>query len=438
MSRDDSQPEEKPSPHAYYVLSMLFLVLATSLIDRNILGILIEDIKADLQVSDTQIGLLTGPAFAVTNALAGIPVARLADRWSRRAILSWGLAMWSLLTASQGITRTFGALLAARIGVGIGEATTGPAAHSLISDYFPLRRRATAISIYTMGGHFGVWMAFLLGGLLSTSFGWRTALVAVGLPGVVLALLVHFSIREPVRGAIEGRSDAGGTEPLAKVVRTLFGLSTFRHICLALPLFVCSAYALNIWGPPFLMRVHEMDKLEVGAWFGMTVGLSGAAGTLLGGNLSDRLARFDPGWYARVPSLGAVAATPFCAGFLLWPDPGVAIVFLAFAVFLNSISIAPLWAANQAIAPLRMRATAYAIIHLGISIIAGGVAPLLVGKFNDLLAPEFGEEAVRYSLFLIVVTNLWGAFHGFMAAHRLPGDLARPGEGTQGGGGDPG
>ncbi|NRA09651.1 MAG: MFS transporter [Myxococcales bacterium] len=428
MSQVAAQLHEKPSPHAYYVLSMLFLVLAISLIDRNILGILLEDIKRDLDVSDTQIGLLTGPAFAVTNALAGIPLARLADRWSRRSILAWGLAAWSLLTAFQGVTRSFGTLLLTRIGVGIGEASTGPSAHSLISDYFPLRRRATAISIYTMGGHLGVSLAFVLGGWLSDLYGWRTTLVALGLPGVVLALLVRFTVREPVRGAIEGRTDVGNAAPLGEVTRTLFAIPTFRHICLALPLFVCSAYSLSIWGPAFLMRVHSLGKTEIGMWFGLIVGISGAAGTLLGGNVSDRLARLDPGWYARLPALGAVAAVPFCVGFLLWPDPWVALFFLGPAVFLNSISLAPLWAANQAIAPLRMRATAYAIIHLGISIIAGGMAPQLVGIFNDLLAPDFGDEAVRYSLFLIVITNLWGAFHGFMAAYRLPGDIARRGD----------
>ena len=145
MSKVAPQLQEKPSPHAYYVLSMLFLVLSASLIDRNILGILLEDIKRDLDISDTQIGLLTGPAFALTNALAGIPVARLADRWSRRAILAWGLAAWSLLTAFQGIARSFGALLVTRVGVGVGEATTGPAAHSLISDYLPLRKKHTLL-----------------------------------------------------------------------------------------------------------------------------------------------------------------------------------------------------------------------------------------------------------------------------------------------------
>ena len=189
--------DEEPTAHAYYVLAMLFLVLAVSLIDRNILGILLEDIKADLNISDTQLGLLTGPAFAVTNAIAGIPLARLADRWSRRGIVAWGLLAWSVLTALQGLTRTFGMLLVTRIGVGVGEASTGPSAHSLISDYFPVRLRATAISVYTIGGHLGVWLAFLVGGWLSDAYSWRTALVAVGLPGIVLSFLFRFTVREP-------------------------------------------------------------------------------------------------------------------------------------------------------------------------------------------------------------------------------------------------
>ncbi|MBW2422842.1 MAG: MFS transporter [Deltaproteobacteria bacterium] len=414
---------DRPGPHAYYVLFMLFLVIATSLIDRNILGILLEDIKNDLQVSDTQIGLLTGPAFAVTNAIAGIPLARLADRVSRRAILAWGLAAWSVLTAIQGLTRTFPALLVTRIGVGIGEASTGPAAHSLISDYFPPDRRASAISLYTLGGHLGVWLAFLVGGWLSDLYSWRVALVAVGVPGIALSVLVGFSVREPARGEIEGRRDTGEAVPMMEVVRVLGRKPTFRHLTMALPLFVCASYVLAIWGPPFLIRVHGLTKTQIGLYFGLIVGLSGGVGSVLGGFLSDRLAHLDLRWYARLPALAALVAIPFCAGFLLWPDPWVAMIFLVPTVLLTAVSIAPLWAANQAIAPLRMRATAYAIIHLGISAIAGGLAPQIVGILNDQLAPRLGDEAIRYSLFLILFTNLWGAFHGLMAARRLPADL---------------
>lgn len=414
--------EPRAEPHAYYVLAMLFLVLAASLIDRNILGILLEDIKADLQISDTQLGLLTGPAFAVTNAIAGIPLARVADRWSRRGLIAWGLAAWSALTAMQGLTRTFPTLLAARIGVGIGEATTGPAAHSIISDYFPLRQRATAISLYTMGGHVGVWLAFLVGGWVSDAYSWRTALVAVGLPGIVLSLLMGLTVREPVRGAIEGHVDTGETIPLREVMRVLGGKPTFRHLTMALPLFVCSAYVLNIWGPAFLIRVHGLSKSEIGVWFGLIVGVAGGVGSITGGFLSDRLARADTRWYVWLPAIANVLVVPCVIGFLLVPDPRVAFALLIPTVLLNSTSIAPLWTANQAIAPNRMRATSYSIIHLGISGIAGGLAPQLVGIFNDLLAPSFGEEAVRYSLMLIVVTNLWGALHATLAGRRLSQD----------------
>ena len=418
--------DEAPSAHAYYVIAMLFLVHATSLIDRNILGILLEDIKADLQSSDTQLGLLTGPAFAVTNALAGIPLARLADRWSRRGIVAWGLLAWSVLTAVQGLTRTFGTLLVARIGVGIGEASTGPSAHSLISDYFPLRQRATAISIYTIGGHVGLSLAFLVGAWLSDAFSWRIALVAVGLPGIVLSFVFMFTVDEPVRGAIEGQVDTGEVVPLGSLIRILGGKPTFRHLTMALPLFVCASYVLSIWGAVFLMRVHGLSKSEISLTFGLILGVAGGVGSLAGGFLSDRLARRDRRWYAWLPGVATLCAVPFFIGFLLSPNPWIALALLAPTVLLNATSIAPLWAANQAIAPLRMRATAYAIIHLGLSAISGGLAPLLIGYLNDVLAPSFGSEAIRYSLFLIVVTNIWGALHAFMAARRLPADLVTP------------
>lgn len=425
MTQRSPALDQAPDAYAYYVLSMLFLVLATSLIDRNVLGILLEDIKADLQISDTQLGLLTGPAFAVTNAIAGIPLARMADRWSRRDIVAWGLLSWSVLTALQGLTRTFGSLLVARIGVGIGEASTGPSAHSLISDYFPLRQRATAISLYTIGGHLGVWVAFLVGGWLSDAYSWRTALVAVGLPGIVLALLFRFTVREPVRGAIEGQVDTGAV-PLVDLFWVLSQKPTFRHLAMALPLFVCASYVLNIWGPAFLIRVHGLSKTEIGLWFGLVVGLSGGVGSIAGGFLSDRLARRDRRWYAWLPAVATLTAVPFYVGFLLAPNPWVALALLVPTVLLNASTIAPLWAANQAISPLRVRATSYAVIHLGISAISGGLAPLLVGYLNDRLAPELGDHAIRYSLFLIAATNVWGAFHAAMAARRLPGDMPAP------------
>jgi predicted MFS family arabinose efflux permease len=286
-----------------------------------------------------------------------------------------------------------------------------------------LRQRATAISIYTIGGHVGVWLAFLVGGWLSDAYSWRTALVAVGLPGVVLSLLFRFTVREPERGAIEGQVDTGEIVPLGELVRVLGGKSTFRHLTMALPLFVCGSYVLNIWGPAFLIRVHGLTKTEIGLWFGLIIGVAGGLGSIGGGLLADRLARRDRRWYAWLPALAVLAAIPFYLAFLFSPDPWIALLLLIPTVLATASAIAPLWAANQAVAPLRTRATAYAIIHLGLSAVSGGLAPLLVGSLNDALAPQLGELAIRYSLLLLVVTNVWGAIHSILAARSLPGDL---------------
>jgi predicted MFS family arabinose efflux permease len=267
-------------------------------------------------------------------------------------------------------------------------------------------------------------MAFLVGGWLSDAYSWRTALVAVGLPGIVLSILFRFTVREPVRGAIEGQVDTGERVPFGERVRVLGQKRTFRHLSMALPLFVCASYVLNIWGPSFLMRIHGLSKSEIGLWFGLVVGVAGGVGSILGGALADRLAQRDRRWYAWLPALATLGAVPFYLGFLFYPDSWIALLFLVPVVLLNASAIAPLWAANQAIAPLRTRAFAYAIIHLGLSAISGGLAPFMVGYVNDVISPEFGAEAIRYSLLMIVVTNLWGSLHAYLAGNRLPHDLA--------------
>jgi len=406
------------------VLALLFAVLAFSLIDRHILSILLEDIKRDLGVSDTAMGFLSGLAFALTNAIAGVPLARLADRSSRRTIVAAGLAAWSLLTALQGLAGSFVFLALTRIGVGIGEATTGPSAHSLISDHYPPRQRASAIAIYTMGGHFGVFIGLALGGWLNEAYGWRTAFVAVGLPGLLVALLVQLGIREPVRGQIEGRSEERGDESAVEVMRYLWSRRSFRHLACAAPLFVLSFYAFNVWGPVFLMRVHGMPSSEAGLSFGTVTGICGAAGTLCGGLLGDWLAKRDVRWYLRFPALAALGMLPFCIGFLFSPDPRVALAFLAPMMFLGAVFIAPLHAVAQGIARLRMRAMASALVHLSISAIGGGLGPQLIGILNDLFAGSAGSEAVRYSLLLVILTNGWGALHAFSAMRTVEADLA--------------
>ena len=422
---NDNASTLKPVRGSYYTLGVLFLVLLFSVTDRYLLSILLVPIQDEMQVSDTAMGFLTGLAFAVFHSLAGIPLARIADRGSRRNLIAISIAAWSLLTALQGFARSFTTLALARVGVGIGEAGASPSAHSMISDLFPPARRGTAIAIFTMGGHLGIFFGMAVGGWLNDSYGWRATMVAIGLPGLAVALLVRFSLREPPRGAIEGRQVEGETPSLAAVFRWLWEQRSFRHLFLALPLFVITSYAINTWGPTFMIRVHGMSTSQVGFWFGLVAGIGGAAGTMLGGHVCDRLGARDVRWYMWLPALSALAAIPFCLGFLFAPDPYLALLFLAPMIFLCSSYIAPIYALTQGLAGLRMRAMASAVTHLGSSVLGAGVGPQVIGALNDWLSPFAGEEAVRYSLLLIVITNVWGALHARLATRSLREDLAR-------------
>lgn len=425
MNTDEPSGVRQPaSGHAYYALAAVFIVLTFSLVDRNILSILLIAIKDDFDASDSQMGFLTGMAFAVTNAIAGIPLARLADRGSRRTIIAVGLAVWSALTALQGFARSFSLLALARVGVGIGEASTGPAAHSMISDYFAPERRATAIAIYTMGGHFGVFIGYILGGWLNDMVGWRTTLIIIGLPGMLVALLVALTVREPARGQSENRVSDEAQAPLMEVVRYLWSRPTFRHLCAAAPLLVSAFYCLNIWGPAFLIRVHGLTTSEVGVRLGPIMGIGGAVGTLLGGFICDRLGARDPRNYLRIPGISALGMIPFLVLFLFSPQTDLALFALVPMVVLAATFIAPIYTVSIGLARLRMRAMSSAMIHLIISVVGAGVTPQLIGIFNDLLSVRFGEQAVRYSLLLVALTNAWGAAHIFLAARSLPADMA--------------
>lgn len=417
--------------HANYVLCLLFIVSIVSILDRYILSILLEPIKAELGVTDAKMGFLTGLAFAFFNAVAAIPLARLSDRYSRRLIIAIGLAVWSALTAAQGVARTFTVLALARIGVGIGEATTGPAAHSLISDYFPPERRATAISLFTTGGHIGLMLGLAGGGLLYESLGWRMTLVAVGLPGILLAMLVALTVREPDRGAngaLPGttvlQESPEITESTRKVMQYLWRKKTYRNIAAVLPLFVFTNYASNIWAAAFMIRVHEWSIKEVGLGLGLTIGLSGVFGNILGANLCDRLGQRDARWYLWTPAIAALLVIPAYVGFLFSADPYQALAFLGVAIFLISFHISPIYAVGQSLAHPQTRATASAQLHLMSAVFAAGLGPFIIGITNDMLEPQFGVEAVRYSLLLIIPAILWGAIHAWRASTSIREELA--------------
>lgn len=417
--------EERFSP-AYrgYVLGLLFLAYVFNFIDRQILSILLEPIKRDLGASDTMMGFLTGIAFALFYTVMGIPIARFADRGVRRSVIAAGIAVWSAMTAVSGLVRTSGQLALARIGVGVGEAALSPPAHSLLADYFPPHRRATALSIYSMGIHVGIMFGFVAGGWINEFFGWRVAFFVVGLPGLLVALLVRLTVREPERGYGDESRDEREAPSVREVFRFLWALRSFRHFALAGALTSFAGYGLAMWGPAFLIRVHGMSTGEAGTWLGLLTGGFGAAGAFLGGALSDRLGARDARWYLWIPAIAAAVALPFGAAFLLIPDPETALLLSSPALLVGAMWLGPVFSLTQTVARLRMRSVAAAILFFIINLIGLGLGPQAVGVLNDTLFAGLGAESVRASLLLVIVgMNLWALVHFLLAARTLREDL---------------
>jgi predicted MFS family arabinose efflux permease len=412
----------RDSRTAWYTLTLLVAVYVFNFVDRNLLAILLNSIKQDLDVSDTAMGFMTGPAFALFYGTLGIPIARLADRRSRRLIISVGLALWSGMTAASGLVQNFGQLLAARIGVGVGEASATPASHSMISDLFPPARRATAMAVYNMGASLGLFAGMALGGWLNEGLGWRVAFIALGLPGVLLALMVRFGMREPVRGRSEGLLDSGEQPSFIEVRRYMLGRRSFRHVTAAASLYAMPGYAMLTWAPAFVERMHGMSTAALGWRLGLVTGIGGVVGALAGGTLADRLARRDERWLVWLPSISGTALIPFLAGFVWIEDLTLALGSLFFANLCNQVYAAPSYAVTQGLAKLRMRAMASAIILLMITLV-GYSGPQLLGLLNDLLHPSFGEGAIRYSFVSVALVNLWAATHSLMAARTLRAEL---------------
>ena len=267
----------------YYAVGLLTLVYTFNFIDRQLLAILQESIKLDLSLSDSQLGLLTGFAFAVFYVTAGIPIARWADRSNRRNIIALAIGLWSLMTALSGMAQNYAQLLVARIGVGVGEAGGSPPAHSIISDIFPAHKRASALSFYSTGVNIGILFGFLAGGWLNEFFGWRVAFMVVGVPGLLIALLVRTTLAEPIRGLAEQRTVADEPVPLGTVLSLLWSRSSFRHMALAGALNAFAGYSTSSWTASFMIRSHNMTTGELGTWLALIMGLGGAIGVLFGG-----------------------------------------------------------------------------------------------------------------------------------------------------------
>jgi MFS family permease len=407
-----------------YVLGLLLVVYVVNFIDRSIVNILLQPIKEEFQPSDTALGFLSGVAFAIFYATLGIPIARWADRGVRRDIIALALFVWSGMTALCGLARTFPQLVLARVGVGVGEAGCSPPAHSLLSDYYPPERRGTAFSIYALGIPLGTAFGFFLGGWMAETLGWRAAFLLVGLPGLALALVVRFTLREPPRGHSEARRESGpAPEPMA-VIRVMARLASFRHLAAAATLHAFVGYGVAAWNAAFLVRSHGMSLGEVGSWLAVIAIVFGGLGTFLGGYLADRLTPRDARWALWVPGVSTLIAVPFAVAFYLWQDVRVALALAGIPVFFGAMYLGPTFSITQALAPLRMRAVASAFLLFLINLIGLGLGPQVTGIASDLLAPRLAEESLRGALVGMVALNLWSGLHYFLGARTLRAELA--------------
>lgn len=409
--------DRKGPGYSHYVLALLLVAYTLNAFDRSILSLLLEPIRREFGTSDTLLGLLSGLAFGVFYSTLAIPVAALADRWHRRNVLVLSIAMWSVMTALCGLAGSFAALLLARIGVAAGQSGNNPASHSLIASYFPANRRATALGVLALGAPGGAMLAGWFGGWGSEALGWRTTMILAGLPGLLLAPLLFFTVAEPAQSRTSTHDP--GAPPLRTALASLWSQPAFRHLCIASALHSLSMYASASFNPSYLSRSHGWDGAQTGHLVAMA-GVAGLAGAFLGGIITDRLgARHgDARWQLWVPGIATLSVVPVQFTGYLGSGPAMVAALLGSSA-LSLVFFGPSYAMAQALAAPRTRAVAASLLLFSKAIIGMGLGPLLVGMISDLLAPTAGVHSLRFGLLVAPVFNAWSAWHFFHAARRL-------------------
>ena len=409
-----------------YVVAVLWVVMLLRFVDLQIVAVLLESIRREFEVSDTLLGLMTGSAFAIFYGTLGVPIAWLADRYNRRNIIVAAVGLWSAMTALCGLAGSFTSLFIARMGVGVGEAGGQPPAYSLVSDYVPPEKRSSVFAILNSAVPFGVFCGFIIGGWVNLHYGWRAAFMVVGLPGVLIALLIWLTVREPPRGLSDNRTNVAPV-PLGESLGYLWRTRSYRHLVLATTIFTLGAIGSGIWIPSFFVRVHGMANAEVAVWLAFIYGGGGVLGAMLGGYLADRLVarNNDKRWYAWLSAIAAAAILPFSFFVYLWPDPVTALLVHIGTTILMHSWMGPAYGTVQSVAGLPRRAMAAAVNGFAVNLLALGLGPLIVGAASDYFNARFGENSLRYSILaVVVVCYSWAALHFFLASRTLRQDLA--------------
>lgn len=418
ISLDAGAPTSGAYP--YLVVFVLAVAYMLNFVDRQLLSILVEPIKGDLGLSDTQIGLLTGLMFALFYTFFGIPVALVADRSHRVRLIALSCAVWSLFTALSGLAKGFVSLAAARVGVGIGEAGCSPPSYSLISDYFPPHRRGRALALYVLGIPAGSFVGVALGGWIADALGWRAAFFILGGAGLVFAPILLLVVREPARGRLD-ETAGPETQPRGSVFETLayfWRSPVFVLTGIGCGLTAFCGNALLNWSPAYLMRVQAMSMAEIGSFFAVAAALSLAASAWLGALIADKAGARHPAYLALLPGISVLVAAPLLYGFGAAPGWQQAIIFLVPAMICTGIYFVPALTLLQNRTPAAYRATVSSILLFIVNLIGLGAGPLYVGALSDALAPAYGKGSIAIALQGLAPFAL-AAFGCQLAAARL-------------------
>ncbi len=416
----------QPTVNRTLVLVLLTSVYFFSVVDRQIMAILLQPIKDDLGLSDTELGFLSGTAFALFYATLGLPLGRYADRINHRnRLITFALFLFSLMTFVSGLAANFMQLLFARIGVAIGEAGTSPPSHSMLSDLYAPSERAMAMAVLTVGANIAIVIGFVVGGIVAALYTWRMAFMVLGGTGVVLALFMVWLLIEPRR-----RQDAGSYNALTNVspsiqetLRFLWRQRSYFHLLIGSSLALFVGLGLVSWLPSYFHRSFNMNVRDAGITLGIMIGVGSAIGTLLSGYLADRLGRKDARWRVRIIGIVVSLTIPFHCLLLMAETETQALLALLIPAVTISFFQAPAFAVAQELSQMRMRAMTSAIILFTINMIGLGLGPQLIGIVSDVLGSSYGDESLRYALFLVLPIGVWAAVHFFLASRTLLADI---------------
>jgi predicted MFS family arabinose efflux permease len=421
--------DQKASAYSYVIVCVLAVVYTFNFLDRQLMSILQESIRADLHLTDTELGMVTGLAFALVYTFLGIPIAWLADRTHRVRIVAIACAVWSLFSAACGLARSFPMLALARLGVGFGEAGGSPPSYSVIADYFPPQRRGVGLAIYSLGVPLGTMFGSAVGAWIDKTYGWRSAFFAVGAPGVVLALVVLIVVREPPRGRFDVKAPGADRHapglPLLETIARFFGDRTLLLTAISSGLTAFVGYAMLNWSPSFLIRVRHMGREEVALYYSLMIGSTGVVGTFAAGWLVDRLSRMNRRAYALVPMLAVGTSLPFFVLFVWAPTWPLALCFLAVPALLLNMYLAPaLTVIQNAVAPAQ-RGTSSAILLFVLNLIGLGGGPVFVGRVSDLFRPAYGVASLQMALYALAPFYVLTVIAHYAASRSIGRDVRR-------------